>query len=306
MFELNHTLFDIFTIFHAAVPYFVARAVGRSGRKLPAHPMLILLFLVAVCEVAEMLLAVVGIRSFDETYLNLLGDILVSIPFGVVGYYRGGIQWESERVRRRLFPGGNPAGKPPDPAAIQRLKKWLEPSPPPPWWCPAVALLLAAFGIFRYSSDIMLDAAPGWWKGIDGSFLRYLVRCPSDGTLWGLINVQYMKILAIPCGIACFYLRLYFFFSDRRQAQRQWNSREIRLLYVGCLLVAVTIMEIEKATHVLGLRMAGLLPGERAWLNHVLHLAGAGLGWCLMTWLRLAPRSVMMPLRITTDVKRES
>ena len=62
---------------------------------------------------------------------------------------------------------------------------------------------------------------------------------------------------------------------------------ERRILYVFLLLFAFTLMEIEKATHIFGLRMAGLLAGEQAWLNHLLHLISAFIGWFYIRWLKI-------------------
>ncbi|MDQ7780209.1 MAG: hypothetical protein RDV41_10965 [Planctomycetota bacterium] len=155
--------------------------------------------------------------------------------------------------------------------------------------CLVVAIFLAAFGVMRYTSDILTDAYPGWHSVVEGTWLRYLMRAPSDGTLWGYVSVQYFKILAVPCGISGVFVLYRLFAHDLAETDRHWRLPEIRALYVLALLFAFTLMEFEKATHFIGLRMAGLLAGERAWVNHVLHVASAAMGWLYMRWLIFVP-----------------
>jgi hypothetical protein len=154
-----------------------------------------------------------------------------------------------------------------------------------------VALFLATFGVVRYTSDILTDAIPGWYAILEGTWFRYFARVPSDETFWGNLSIQYFKILAVPCGISGLFILYRFLSHDLREADHRWRMPEIQALYVlGCLL-AFTIMEVEKATHILGLRMAGLLLGERAWLNHVIHLVSAFIGWRYMRWLKILHRT---------------
>ncbi|MFA5795169.1 MAG: hypothetical protein WC980_08940 [Candidatus Brocadiia bacterium] len=151
------------------------------------------------------------------------------------------------------------------------------------------AACLAIIGMGRFISDMFTDASTDWFKALDGTILRYLVRAPTDGTLAGDLNVQYFKVLAVPCAIAGLYLAHRFLSTDLRQADHKWRSIFYRLFYVFGLLGMFTIMEIEKSSHLIGLRMAGLLPGENIWLNHGLHLISAFLGWFYMGWLRIIP-----------------
>jgi hypothetical protein len=144
---------------------------------------------------------------------------------------------------------------------------------------------LATFGILRFISDMLTDASFNWYQMLEGTFLRYLVRAPSDGTFWGDLSVQWVKLLAVPCGISVLFLLYRFLSHDLKEADYRWRQTSTRLIYVLGFLVMVTIMEIEKSTHLLGLRMAGQLVGETAWLNHILHLASALIGWLYMKWL---------------------
>jgi len=149
----------------------------------------------------------------------------------------------------------------------------------------AFAIPLAAFGILRFISDMFLDASSDWYLMLDGTFLRYLVRAPSDGTFWGDLSVQWVKLLAVPCGISILFILYRFLSHDLKEAGYRWRQTSTRLIYIIGFLVMVTVMEIEKSTHFLGLRMAGQLVGETAWLNHTLHLVSALMGWFYMKWL---------------------
>src|SRR3989339_1085338 len=133
-----------------------------------------------------------------------------------------------------------------------------------------VAIPLAAFGILRFIGDMLTDASMDWYRMLDGTSLRYLFRAPSDGTFWGNLSVQWVKILAVPCGLSVLFLLYRFLAHNLKEADYRWQQSSTRILYVVGLLVMVTIMEVEKSTHLFGLRMAGQLTGETAWLNHIL------------------------------------
>ena len=150
-----------------------------------------------------------------------------------------------------------------------------------------IAIPLAAFGVLRFISDMLMDASSNWYQMLEGTFLRYLVRAPSDGTFWGGLSVQWVKLLAVPCGISALFLLYRLLSHNLKEADYRWRRTSTRLLYIIGFLVMVTVMEIEKSTHFLGLRMAGQLAGETAWLNHILHLASALMGWFYMKWLKV-------------------
>lgn len=153
-----------------------------------------------------------------------------------------------------------------------------------------IAIPLATFGILRFISDMLTDASSDWYRLLDGVFLRYLVRAPSDGTFWGDLNVQWVKLLAVPCGLSVLFILYRFLSHDLKEADYRWRQTSTRLIYIIGFLVMVTIMELEKSTHFLGLRMAGQLAGEAAWLNHIIHLFSASIGWFYMKWLKLWPQ----------------
>ncbi len=148
-----------------------------------------------------------------------------------------------------------------------------------------VAVPLALIGAGRFASDLLTDIDPGWSERLGDSPLRYLVRAPSDGTWLGDLNVQWFKLLAVPCSIAGLYVIKRLFTRDRRETQRLWQSSLYRFSFLLLFALMCVVMELEKSYHWLGLKMAGQLAGERAWLNHVLHAASLLLGAMLMRWL---------------------
>ena len=149
----------------------------------------------------------------------------------------------------------------------------------------AVAAVLATIGAARLATDLLTDADPAWSQRLAGSPLRYLVRAPSDGTLAGDLNVQWFKVLAIPCCVAGLWLIKRVLSSDLRATERLWRSRAYRVAFLLLFAAMCLVAEFEKSTHFLGLRMAGLLAGERSWLNHVAHAVSLALGAWLMGWL---------------------
>ncbi|MDQ7780809.1 MAG: hypothetical protein RDV41_14025, partial [Planctomycetota bacterium] len=101
MFELNRSIFDVFTIGHAALPCYIGWRLGQSGRwRTVVKPVLIVFALIAICEPVEMLLTAAGLQTFDEAPSNVLGDIVVSVPFSLFGIYAG--RRERERAQARM------------------------------------------------------------------------------------------------------------------------------------------------------------------------------------------------------------
>jgi hypothetical protein len=149
-----------------------------------------------------------------------------------------------------------------------------------------VAGLLGLIGLARLGSDYLTDVNPTWVDALHHSWVRYVVRTASDGSFMANLNVQFFKVLAIPCGIAVAYYLNLVRAGGLRMADRSWQTPRARLLCVGSLWLLCTLIEVEKATHIFGLGLAGLLSGESAWKNHVVHFASAALGWLLMTRLR--------------------
>lgn len=157
---------------------------------------------------------------------------------------------------------------------------------------------LAFVGAARYASDLLTDRDPAWSEGLAGTPLRYLVRAPSDGSFLGDLNVQWFKLLAIPCCVAGLYVIKRLLSRDLKTTQRVWSLPLYRNLFLALFALMCLVMELEKSFHWMGLKMAGQLAGERAWQNHLIHAASLACGWRLMRWLRfVAPPAPKPPLR---------
>ena len=147
-----------------------------------------------------------------------------------------------------------------------------------------LAAMLATVGLLRLASDLLTDVDPDWASWLDGSPLRHFVRI-SDGSLIGNLNVQCFKVLAIPCGLSVVFLINAGLTGGVQSATQRWANARFRLAAIAGLAALCTFCEIEKATHILGLP-TGLVKGERAWLNHVVHAVGSVVAYGLSRVLR--------------------
>ena len=148
-----------------------------------------------------------------------------------------------------------------------------------------LAAILASVRLLRLASDLLTDVDPSWASWLDGSPLRYLVVRVSDGSWAGNLNVQYFKFLAIPCGLSVVFLLNGGLTGGVQPAARRWADARFRLAAIAALAVLCTFCEIEKATHLLGLP-TGMVKGERAWLNHLVHAVGGVIAYGLSRVLR--------------------
>jgi hypothetical protein len=155
-------------------------------------------------------------------------------------------------------------------------------------WSILLAAALATLGVLRLFSDFLTDIDPTWVSFLGNSPLRLLART-TDGSLLGNLNVQYFKVMAIPCGLAGIFLINAGLTGGIAAAERRWASRRFRLSCIVALAAVCAFCEIEKATHLLGLP-TGLAEGERAWLNHVAHNVGGILSYPLSAVLRYRVR----------------
>jgi len=153
-----------------------------------------------------------------------------------------------------------------------------------PSWTLLLAAVLAAVGLLRLGADLLTDIDPTWASFLGDSPLRFLIRT-SDGSFAGNLNVQVFKVLAIPCGLAVIFLLNAGLRGGIAAAERRWASPRFRLACILALFAVTVFCEVEKATHLLGLP-TGLVAGERAWLNHVVHAAGGILSYPLSSLLR--------------------
>jgi hypothetical protein len=142
-------------------------------------------------------------------------------------------------------------------------------------WSILLAAALATLGVLRLLSDFLTDIDPTWVSWLGKSALRLLART-TDGSVVGNLNVQYFKVMAIPCGLAGIFLI---------NGGLTWASRRFRVSCIVALSAVCAFCEVEKATHLLGLP-TGLVEGERAWLNHVVHNVGGVLSYPLSAVLR--------------------
>lgn len=153
-----------------------------------------------------------------------------------------------------------------------------------PSWSLLLAAALAVVGIARLFTDILTDIDPSWALFLGDSPIRFFIRV-SDGSLVGDLNVQYFKVLAIPCGLAVIFLVNAGFTGGISAAERRWAKRSFRLACILGLAAVCACCEIEKAYHIFGLP-TGLVRGETAWLNHVVHNIGGILAYPLSCVLR--------------------
>src|SRR4030067_1780155 len=72
-------------------------------------------------------------------------------------------------------------------------------------WSLLLVAVLAAIGLLRLFSDFLTDIDPTWVSFLADSPIRFLART-TDGSLAGNLNVQYFKVMAIPCGLAVLFL----------------------------------------------------------------------------------------------------
>lgn len=148
---------------------------------------------------------------------------------------------------------------------------------------------LAVLGLLRLSFDLLTDIDPTWLMVLGDSSLRMLGRV-TDGSFLGNLNVQYFKILAIPCGMAVLFLINGGLTGGIAAAEERWANPRFRLSCILALAVVCAFCEIEKATHLLGLP-TGLIEGEQAWLNHVVHNIGGILAYPLSGLFRFRVRT---------------
>lgn len=163
-----------------------------------------------------------------------------------------------------------------------------------PSWSLLFAAALATIGLIRLFCDFLTDIDPTWVTVLGDSPLRFLART-TDGSVAGNLNVQYFKVMAVPCGLAVIFLVNGGLTGGIAAAERRWASPRFRSTCIVSLAVLCAFCEIEKATHLLGLP-TGLVEGERAWLNHVVHNVGAVLSY---------PLSYLFRYRVPLSATRE-
>jgi hypothetical protein len=143
-----------------------------------------------------------------------------------------------------------------------------------------VAVALVIIGVLRYATDTLHEFDSNYWRALEGTPFRYMVRAPSDGTVAGFLNAQFFKILSIPAGLSLVWLWRRFGSGSLAQRAERFRDLAVRGTWALSFLTGFTLIELEKTYHFLGMN-AVLVAGERAWLNHVVHLASVVVAWFL-------------------------
>jgi hypothetical protein len=149
----------------------------------------------------------------------------------------------------------------------------------------AVALLFVLIGVMRYASDLDRD----YWRRFEGTPLRYVIRAPTDGSVAGGLNVQFFKLLSIPCAMALVYLWFRRRFGTLREGAFRFGQTWVKVLWISTFFVAFFLIEVEKQFNVLGTKTARMYEGETFLMNNVVHVLSAGLAWLLVSRLSFDP-----------------
>ncbi|MFO7568066.1 MAG: hypothetical protein R6X02_35820 [Enhygromyxa sp.] len=152
----------------------------------------------------------------------------------------------------------------------------------------AVAVSFVVIGALRFATDTLHEFNHDYWQALSGTPFRYLVRAPSDGTLAGSLNAQFFKIFSIPAGLCLVWLGVRFGSGTLEDKAERFRDLAVRGTWTFSFLAGFTLIELEKSYHFLGMN-AVLVAGERAWLNHVVHLVSAVLAWGLTDLLAFEP-----------------
>ncbi|KIG17657.1 hypothetical protein DB30_02932 [Enhygromyxa salina] len=151
-----------------------------------------------------------------------------------------------------------------------------------------VAALLLTIGALRFATDTLYEFNPDYWRAVDGTPLRYLIRAPSDGTWLGDLNAQFFKLLSIPAGLGLVWLAHRFGSGTLEHKAHSFRDPVIRAVWIGSFLAGFTLIELDKQLSLFGMGSV-MVTGESAWLNHLAHLASAGVAWVLTGALRFEP-----------------
>lgn len=152
----------------------------------------------------------------------------------------------------------------------------------------AIAAALVGIGALRFATDTLHEFDHDYWQALAGTPLRYLVRAPSDGSLFGDLNAQFFKLLSIPTGLALVWLGYRFGSGTLEHKAESFRDPAIRAIWISSFFAGFTLIELEKQYHLLGMGTV-LVAGERPWLNHLTHLASAALAWFVTGALAFEP-----------------
>jgi hypothetical protein len=143
-----------------------------------------------------------------------------------------------------------------------------------------IATALVLIGFLRFVTDALHERDPDYWMPLAESWLRYVVRAPSDGTVLGTLNAQWFKVLAIPSGISLIYLRDRLAAGTPASNEAAFHDWAVRGVWIAVFLLGFTVIELEKQFSPFGMG-THLVTGEDPLLNHVAHVIGALAAWKL-------------------------
>ena len=153
----------------------------------------------------------------------------------------------------------------------------------------AIASVLVAIGVLRFVTDTLHEYDPDYWQPLGDTWLRYVVRAPSDGSVLGDLNAQWFKVLAIPSGISLVFLRSRLASGTLADNERAFRDWAVRGVWIAVFFLGFTALELHK--HLAASSRTVLVVGEDPWLNHVAHVLSAIAAWGLSGRLALvSPR----------------
>ncbi|MCA9695680.1 MAG: hypothetical protein KC636_39245 [Myxococcales bacterium] len=158
----------------------------------------------------------------------------------------------------------------------------------------AVAAALVLIGAARGVTDTLHEYDPDYWQIVAHSWLRYVIRAPSDGTLLGWLNAQWFKVLSVPAGLSLIYLRSRFGAGTDEEREAEFRDWAVSGVWIAVFLVGFTVIELQKQLAFLDLNTR-LVAGEEPWLNHLAHGLSAALAWLLSRVLTIVPARESAP-----------
>jgi len=151
-----------------------------------------------------------------------------------------------------------------------------------------LALILVFVGAARALSDTLHESDPDYWRAVEGSWVRYVIRAPSDGTMLGWLNAQWFKVLSVPSGISLIYLRTRLGSGTDQERESEFRDWAVSGVWIAVFWAGFTVIELQKQFAFLELSTS-LVEGEDSWLNHLAHAFSAMLAWRLSRMLAIAP-----------------